>query len=266
MLALRRFNNRLVLGAQTTSKTGSPVVYELKEQKPVLLKIQREISGFLQLAANTVKTIPLPHNYDFTTERLYCVFRVKGTVQFSIVTDRLGSNILIKGTSTQNGRYAVSDFFESISAVNPSSTETVQIQYTMFVVPDLSVDTNYFGLVSPLVSPSDSGGQGNMATTNGAYTYAGSARLDYTITSVDTVSWTTLIAAAGAVTVRVEIFDSSGETMELGVGTAGSESRVTIIPPGGIGLSLVIAAGDRICVRAISATASVGEIDISIFS
>jgi hypothetical protein len=51
----------------------------------------------------------------------------------------------------------------------------------------------------------------------------------------------------------------------LGTGGAGSETRKLIIPPGGIssGVQLAIPAATRLSVRAISGTASVGELDIT---
>lgn len=267
MLAFRRFNNRLVQGTQTSSKTGSPVVYELKEQKPVYLKIPREISGYLLLAPGANKVVPLPFGYDSETEKLYCIFRISGIAGFSIVASDGVSNTLVKGTSTQVGRYSFSDIIESIAVFNPSSTDSASMQYTMFVIPDLSDDNNYYGLVSPIVTPGDSGGGGDIVATPCCQRiYAGSGRLDYSSTPVTTGAWTTVIPAVSYATTRLEIFDSSGETLELGVGTAGSESRIMIIPPGGQGIDVVVAQGDRLAVRAITATAAVGEIDITAFS
>lgn len=266
MLALRRFNNKLVLGSQTSDKTGANVVYELKEQKPVMLKIPREISGYLQLAPGAKKQVPMPFGYDRTTEKLYCIFRIKGIAGFSIITGNQASNILIKGTSAQVGRYSICDFFTNIAVYNPSDTATAAMQYTMFVVPDLADENNYYGLVSPLTTPSDSGGTPSMSSSCCARIYAGSGRLDYLITPVTTGAWQQVIGSVSASVTHIDIFDSSGETMELGVGGSGSETRVAIIPPGGISVDLVIPLGERISVRAISATANVGEIDISAYS
>lgn len=267
MLAFRRFNNRLVLGTQTSSKTGAAVVYELKEQKPALLKIPREISGYLLLSPGSIKKIPLPHNYDRTTERLYVMMRVQGIAKFSIITGNSASNILIKGTPAQQGRYAICDFFTSVIGINPSLNDNVQIQYTMFVVPDLSVDNNFYGLVSPLVTPGNSGGTGIMASNCCARVSAGSSRLDYLASPVTTGSWTTLIGSVSASVTNLYVFDSSGETMEIGIGASGSETRIFLVAPGGPGpVDIVVNAGERISVRAVSNTASIGEIIVNAFS
>lgn len=94
-----------------------------------------------------------------------------------------------------------------------------------------------------------------------------SVRNDYTSTSVTTGAWVQLIASTSGDVSSIFIFDSSGQTLELGVGAAASEVRVSIIVPGGNGqVPLAIASGSRVAVRAISATASVGELDINLYS
>jgi hypothetical protein len=95
--------------------------------------------------------------------------------------------------------------------------------------------------------------------------YADSVRKDYTGGSVTTGAWVQLIASTASAINCVTVFDSSGQTLELGTGAAASETRVLIIPPGGLGgcIPLKIAASTRVAIRAISATASVGELDLS---
>lgn len=95
---------------------------------------------------------------------------------------------------------------------------------------------------------------------------ADTARNDYTSTNVTTGAWVQLIAATAAAATTIEVFDSSGQTLELGVGGAGLEVRQFIIYPGGNGrVSLAIPAGSRIALKAISATANVGEIDVNLY-
>lgn len=107
---------------------------------------------------------------------------------------------------------------------------------------------------SAFISPSASTGR----------SYADSVRNDYTSTSVTTGAWVQLIASTAAIINQLYIFDSSGQTLELGTGAPAAETRKLIIPPGGIELvNLAIPAGTRIAIRAISATASVGELDIT---
>jgi len=96
-------------------------------------------------------------------------------------------------------------------------------------------------------------------------TYVASARNVYSGTPVTTAAWVQLIAATPDTINAITLFDSSGQTLELGVGAPASESRVLIIPPGGIDATtpLRIASGARVSVRAVSATASVGEITLT---
>lgn len=104
--------------------------------------------------------------------------------------------------------------------------------------------------------------QGHSATGR---SYADSARNAYASTNVTTGAWVQLIESTSKDVNVLFLFDSSGQTLELGVGKAGGEARVLIIPPGGIDgqVPLHIPSGSRVAVRAISATASVGELDIT---
>lgn len=96
-------------------------------------------------------------------------------------------------------------------------------------------------------------------------TYVTSVRHDYAADDVTTGSWTQLVASTADTVNELHIFDSSGRTLELGVGAAASESRRLLIPPGGFSgpVSLQIASGSRIAVRAVSGTASSGELSIT---
>ncbi len=96
--------------------------------------------------------------------------------------------------------------------------------------------------------------------------YADSVRYAYSSGAVGTVTWVQLIASTAALINCIELFDSSGQTLELGTGAPASETRVLIIPPGGLDacIPLRIAAGTRLAIRALSATTgTVGEIDIT---
>lgn len=95
--------------------------------------------------------------------------------------------------------------------------------------------------------------------------YADSARNAYASTNVTTGAWVQIIASTAANINQLHIFDSSGQTIELGTGAAASETRVLIIPPGGFNavVDLFIASGTRLSLRAISGTASAGEFDLT---
>jgi hypothetical protein len=89
---------------------------------------------------------------------------------------------------------------------------------------------------------------------------------DYTVTPVTTGAWVELIASTPVDITEAEIFDSSGQMLELGVGAASSEVRVLYVAPGGNGrVPLVIPSGSRISIRAVTGTANVGFNMINFF-
>ena len=94
-------------------------------------------------------------------------------------------------------------------------------------------------------------------------------RTDYTVTPVDTSDWTVLIDETPLWAKGVNIFDSSGQTLELGMcdsdEEAGSEVRQLLIFPGGNGyVKMDIPQGQRISIRAVSADATQGENDLNV--
>lgn len=97
------------------------------------------------------------------------------------------------------------------------------------------------------------------------HAYVTSVRNDYTSTNVTTGAWVQLIASTPGTINFLTIFDSSGNTMEIGTGAAASETRVLLIPPGGFDdqISLTIASGTRVSIRAVSGNATSGEFDLT---
>lgn len=90
------------------------------------------------------------------------------------------------------------------------------------------------------------------------------ARIDYSGTPVTTLAYNEVIAALSADVNELFIFDSSGQTLVLAVGGVGSEQESLYIVPGGNGIiRRTIPAGSRVAVKAISATANVGELSIT---
>lgn len=91
-------------------------------------------------------------------------------------------------------------------------------------------------------------------------------RNDYGSVNVTAGAWVQLVASLGSTVKELEIFDSSGETLEIGIGAAASETRLILVFPGGNGrVPVAIASGTRVSIRAVSATANVGEIDINFY-
>lgn len=104
-------------------------------------------------------------------------------------------------------------------------------------------------------------------TSSTGRSYADSGRNAYASTNVTTGAWVQVIASTAATANLISIFDSSGQTLELGTGAAAAETRKAIIFPGGNGdIQLAIPSGTRISLRAISGTASTGEFDINLYS
>lgn len=92
-------------------------------------------------------------------------------------------------------------------------------------------------------------------------------RLVYSSTNVTTGAWVQLSSSIGAIAVKeIEIFDSSGETLELGLGASGSEVSKSYVFPGGNGkIPMQIPANSRVAIKAVTATANSGEIIINLY-
>ena len=80
---------------------------------------------------------------------------------------------------------------------------------------------------------------------------------DYT-SNVTTAAYTQLVASTTSTINRLQIFDSSGETLVLAIGAAGFEVNKFYIVPGGIDIDFSIPAGSRISIKAVTNTASAG--------
>ena len=95
----------------------------------------------------------------------------------------------------------------------------------------------------------------------------GLARNDYSITPVTTAAYVQLVASTAAITNLLEIFDSSGQTLVLAIGAAAAEVDKFYINPGGNGqVPLAIPAGSRISIKAVTANATAGYINLNLYS
>ena len=91
-------------------------------------------------------------------------------------------------------------------------------------------------------------------------------RNNYVTTPVTTAAIVQLSAAISHDVRAVEVFDSSGQAMELYYGPAGSEvSALKIIPGGNELRPLLLNKGMRLGVKAVSADATVGELTINFY-
>lgn len=112
--------------------------------------------------------------------------------------------------------------------------------------------------------PQLASGGGGVSVTFAPYaaSMAYKDRHDYSGVNVTTGAYVELIAATSADIYKLNIFDSSGQTMILATGAAASEVDLLYIPPGGFNapMEIFIAAGTRLSIKALSATATSGEI------
>lgn len=110
--------------------------------------------------------------------------------------------------------------------------------------------------------------QSSIPVASNGRSFITSARNDYSSVNVTSSAWVQLIASTGSAANGLTIFDSGGFAMELGIGAAASETRLLLIPPGGLNgaIPLAIPASSRISVRAVgTATVSAGELDLNLF-
>lgn len=91
-------------------------------------------------------------------------------------------------------------------------------------------------------------------------------RNDYSSVNVTTAAYVELDDSLDGDTNDIEIFDSSGQTLVLALGPAGSEKDLMFIMPGGNGrIQCKLDLGLRLSVKAISANATSGELTINLW-
>jgi hypothetical protein len=129
---------------------------------------------------------------------------------------------------------------------------------TLPSAPALAVTFQILRQTTPVV---DSSGNLNISVSAGGADYVDSVRHDH-VTPVTTLAWTELIAATAGDIEVLYVWDSSGEVLELGVGAAAAESRIFLVPRGGINgpISLHVAGGSRLSVKAVSADTAGGDL------
>jgi len=90
---------------------------------------------------------------------------------------------------------------------------------------------------------------------------------DYSAVNVTTGAYVEILTTMPALCNRLEVFDSSGESLQLAFGAIGSEVDQAIITPGGNDeLELTVPAGTRLSVKAIDNDATVGKLNINCLS
>lgn len=195
---------------------------------------------------------------------------VKVNPSGALVADVSGSSVSVSNfpaTQPISGSVSVSNFpaTQPISAASlplPTGAATETTLAAMSAkLPATLGQTTKSGSLSVTMASDQGGIQVKETSSKGEF-----VRNSYSTLSVSTASYTQLIASTAAAYSAIEIFDSSGETLKLAIGAAGSEVDQFLIFPGGNGrLPYTIASGSRISIRAVSNTASVGEICINLY-
>jgi len=143
-----------------------------------------------------------------------------------------------------------------ITALTPVTTVTVT----------QATGTNLHAVIDSGTVSATQSGVWTVASVEAGFSASGFVRNDYTSGPVTTAAYVTLIASTSAAAKEIEIFDSSGQTLKLAVGAAASEVDQILVFPGGNGrVKLAIPAGTRLSIKAVSASASVGEIAINLY-
>lgn len=225
-----------------------------------------------------------------TDNRGLAVGGVDGTGDFyrflvdtnGVQTVSIGTSALPTGAATLAEQQAQTAILTTIDAdTSALAGAVVGTEVQVDIVASLPAGTNNIGDVDVLTLPVsfDTGasdattqrvvlatGQ-TVQTASSGKTVSGTVRNDYTSTSVTTGAWVELISSTAAAVTEIEIFDSSGQTLELGTGAAASEARLILVFPGGNGrVPVSIASGTRLSIRAVSGTASVGELGLNLYN
>lgn len=183
---------------------------------------------------------------------------VSGTVAVSNLPSTVDTNFGAPGASTVRSAAMLGVGSTAVSNANPvpisdaGSTITVDGTVAVSNFPS-TVDTN-----------AGSASASTIRVSAASRTYADSVNQDYSSGNVTTGAWTQLIASTAAAINLLCITDTSGQVMEIGTGSAASETRVFLIAQGFSGcIPLRIAASTRVSVRAVTGTANSGYLTIS---
>lgn len=177
------------------------------------------------------------------------------------VTDN-GSSLTVDGTvaATQSGTWNINNISGTISLPTGAATETTLSTFSA-KIPALGQTTMSGSLPVTLAS-----NQSDVKTVAQGKTVVDTSSIDYSSSNVTTSAYSQLVSSLLAAVTEIEIFDSSGEVLEIATGGAGSEQRLIYVTPGGNGrVPVKIAASTRVSIKAVTATASTGLIAINFY-
>jgi hypothetical protein len=213
----------------------------------------------------SVSSLPLPTGA--STEATLSSFKTANHTDLGTLNTTLGSPMQQTGGTVNQGTnnasvnnswwMKIGDAINGPVQVKPASTAPVAADVALVVA------------LSPNDTHAKDSSLSTINTTLGtpaqnSRTSVNLARNDYTSTNVTTSAYVQLIASTSGAVNALYIFDSSGQTLVLATGGVGSEVNQMYIPPGGNGLiPISIAASTRVSIKAVTATANAGEINIS---
>lgn len=239
--------------------------------EPSLTSIDSKVSS-LAVTGSGAATTAL--RVQLADESLSALENISVTISNSSVeiANDSGNPIPVSGTVTANTGLVqpLTDSQLRASAVPISGTVTANTGLTQPLTDSQLRASAVPVSVSSLPLPSGAATESTLLdikANTARLNYVNRVRLAYSSTNVTTGAWVELLSSVGATAVKeIEIFDSSGETLELGIGASGSESSKCYVFPGGNGrIPVQIAATARIAIKAVSATANSGEILINFY-
>jgi len=95
-------------------------------------------------------------------------------------------------------------------------------------------------------------------------TVLGTIEHNYADTAVTTAAWVELAASVGVNVKEIQIFDSSGSILQLGVGVDAEVLKMFIMPGGNTQLPCTFAQGDKLSLKALDANATSGRLVINL--
>lgn len=162
-------------------------------------------------------------------------------------------------SAVQSGTWDITDISGTVSLPTGASTEATLSTLNGKVPANLTVTSTRLlvdgsGVTQPV--------SGTVTVTYLASTAF--VRNDYSSINVTTGAYVELVASTASQYRKLQIFDSSGQTLKIAFGAAASEvDKLLVFPGGNDVIEVNLPASTRVSIRAVSATASVGEICIN---
>ena len=275
MFALRQLAAFLADGAESDMSAIPEFVFQLVDVNPrFILRLKDDGRASGDLATATAGggsfALQLPQNYD-PANRLCVLLSSSKTIEVTIVAVSGTYRVMVRAGFAQLGLLAFSDYITSITVLNAGASDAL-IEWLLYELPDI---TTVDGWRDGAIALGTSGPTGSTTVAPvpvvpiPAVSYVDSVHWDYLTGPVTSAGWTQIKAATAGKFSLISVFHGNGAPVYLGVGAAGFEQIVLLIPPGGISnqSELTIPAGARLSLKAVTAvSATEGELDLTGFA